>query len=456
MKKTKVEEGSASSDPEASFENDPTKLERFYRAEAPEWLRNNVEIVKTIEHGAYNAIFVTSRNTVLRVSARTTEAFQLARGDAVLNALNRRLRPYLGPLLLNVVNRLIAVDFQSLPRQIRSHFNATATSGWFWVSEIEYLEAKGPVMSADFTVACLIWFLAVAQREMGLVHRDLHEDNILWRKLDKPSTFVFQWGGEVNLCFRGVTHVPVMIDFDFASTFATADTNKAKLHGAPVAAPFEEFMAAIDGEIPEDEFALDFFALGSYYAGLLLDMPGWRLSSMYSQGLSIVMKVPGAHKFQQGAGLYIPSMCFANGILNDELLPPFESNLIADPKLLQRAFDNLKLKNPILLRLQQLKGNQLLARLMNWKPAVRTNNDEPHQHLKLLRGVQADSNADYRLIFDDKDVSDQSESEDEFLKSCVNCKIREALFVCGRCFKAAYCGRTCFQENWHKEHKKAC
>lgn len=149
-------------------------------------------------------------------------------------------------------------NYQKQQQQQQEDNSTTTYENHFALQHLEYLaggmftyEAQLATQMVEqnsylFMVFSLIWFLVMAQKSFSFRHRDLKADNIIMRKINDEQnpkrTKLFAFELRVKPQEAWYFHfeskaVPVIIDFDFATTTETEDIRDKQVMGTAYTAP---------------------------------------------------------------------------------------------------------------------------------------------------------------------------------------------------------------------------
>jgi hypothetical protein len=338
-------------------EDEPSLLEIFQAEMTPEFVEQ-LQVWYVLGHGAYNIVVRTQRDTALRVSyvadGNTSQHEQLARANAIaLRLASERLRVALGPALsATAMHELVAVKYlpDSLTDALRPQPDVPdvikrgkADVGFhFWVSEMAYIgdvtllsAYENPLTPTQLlqTAFCLCWTLFVTESLIGLAHRDIKPENIVMRRFKEPAALRFVSGTEEAFVLRDVTHVPIMIDYDFSMTAITTPKHRNRLSGTPKWLSPEYIMSSIFGYEYPNAYGTDWWALGAMFFELLT-FPAFR-DTVFDGSFQClpyrvrVMQAATKAGFSHIKALtfFLPIIgthCLVNAIVGNGLAPPAE------------------------------------------------------------------------------------------------------------------------------------
>lgn len=236
---------------EMEMDRIPTRSNDLNQQEQNRFQKRNT-ITKVLGNGSYNCAHELGDGTVLRIgilTKRSSASTMVRRGLVNLMAF-QSYKTYLGPSLLIETQPWRIFRRNDIPRDIRETWcdqlnRSTDPDDEFAFQYLENLTGgefgKWRLPSVDslkFTAFSLIWFVRSAQQGFQFRHHDLKGANIMIRKYPNSMTFGFQT--QSGQTFRMVSdQAPVIIDYDFASTYLTRDDSIVDGLGTPEYAPPE-------------------------------------------------------------------------------------------------------------------------------------------------------------------------------------------------------------------------
>ena len=256
----------------------PALLLETFRSKTS-WQLETFHIERFIGSGTYTSVFkLQGCELVLRVSELKDNDLDghrlLVRGETIVVLIYNLYGTVLRPLALKTLDAPFVVSYEQLPDEVKDRYYEEDDTS-YWLSIHQYVGSKSFRQSYakdddEFasTAACLIYYLAFTQQELGLVHKDIHAGNIMWKDLKEPTTITINSN---SLHFRRVTRVPMLIDFDMAVTAITRADHRKWLYSM---APERGFAALIDSTIDPLESS-DWWNLGVALMGQYLRDHQW-------------------------------------------------------------------------------------------------------------------------------------------------------------------------------------
>jgi serine/threonine protein kinase len=413
-------------------------------------------------------------------------------------------RHLLGPSLLTELSKYLIVEESKIEKyvninsicetvlktigQVKSiQAQKTFESGDYFennyaLQHIEYLEG-GEFLSGyqdkntkyfAFYVFSLVWFMVMSRKAFGFRHRDLKSGNIIFRKTKTIVEYNFVLESKKNKMqyyhFES-QYVPVIIDYDFATTTQSLNVVDRNVVGTRYSAPpdvlLEQLSEAFDQKYKKEMYqeAYDWWSLGvcilelhfrgaitffqtecDAFAKRILSRIGYRYRSQDLYFLAY--------------GLFY-SCCLASIFSNTSSspLPPtqwYDNVEYFFGKTMQDMAEISMHRNPEYQMLQnwfvQKKDTyfavHFLSKLLHWDPHVRDLGGRPEKYLtyfkKLKSTEQPRPNARYEFRGSKRQAKiDLNTTQFPFLRTslCSNCFI-ESKLMCS-CCKNVFCSVEC-------------
>ena len=414
-------------------------------------------------------------------------------------------RPLLGPSLLIELSRYLIIEESKIREyvninsicgtvrktieQVKSiQAQKTFESGDYFennyaLQHIEYLEG-GEFLAGDnqdqntkyfaFYVFSLIWFMVMSQKAFGFRHRDLKSGNIIFRKTKTIVEYNFVLESEKNQIryyhFES-QYVPVIIDYDFATTTQSLDDFDRNVVGTHYSAPpdvlLKQLSEVFDQKYKKEIYqeAYDWWSLGvcilelhfkgainffktncDAFARRILNGIGYRRRSQslywllyslfYSCCLASIFSGTDPNPLPP-AGLYDNVEYFFGKTMQDMA----EISMYLNPE-----YENLKIW--FFQNEKKYFSAYFLSKLLHWDPHVRDLGGRPEQYLTFFEILKSEDqprpNTHYEFrgsIRQDK--IDLDTTQFPFLRSnlCTNCFIESEL-MCS-CCKNVFCSVEC-------------
>jgi serine/threonine protein kinase len=342
----------------------------------------------------------------------------------------------------------------------------------FALQHLEYLEGgefKNEAQQGNerlflFSIFSLVWFLCMSQKTFDFRHRDLKASNVIFRRTNTTRRYNFELSDK-NLYFHFESPiVPVVIDYDFATTFEAESPDDRYATGTDYAAPPDALIRRITllmggfYTLKPHEKSYDWWGLGV----CILELVHFGLINFFSKeadwfakNLQKILGTKNDSVYWSGRGLFFAS-CLASIFSRSGpfVRPPPEWYLYgreffpdntpvvrmdknAEYKMLKKWFDDLfRKKNWIAV---------LLNRFLNWDPSVRDNNGDPMEHL-LYFEIMAEQQRRPGVFYEFRSTSKPTRiilDGYPLLKSdlCSNC-VEKSQFLC-TCCKELFCSKEC-------------
>lgn len=390
-------------EPRTKTAKPPLLLETF-RSNKP-WQLETFHIQDFIGSGTYTSVFkLEGCELVLRVSKLQDNDMDgqrlLVRGETIVSLIYNMFgaSKALWPLALKTLDDPFVVSYQQLPDKVKVKFEDEDDTS-YWLSIHQYVgrfsfrqQYANDVDEFAATAACLIYYLSFTQRVFGLVHKDIHAGNIVWKDLKESTTLTIN----NSLHFRRVTRVPMLIDFDMAVMKITKSDHRKWLYSF---APERGFAAMIDADVDPLESS-DWWNLGVVLMGQYLQdhQWWWRPNNDYyahvKKELSTFIGEEYLDEYENEIK-YVADcwhvFAITNELLGNGLTPPrdlysqqvsIQYNAFFGAEAVQ-IIQNLKdrFRHKVSIRTMPQKLKDLFQRLFSWNPDLRWFYGKPHLYL---------------------------------------------------------------------------
>lgn len=347
------------------------------------------------------------------------------------------------------------------------------------LQHIEYLEG-GAFLSGDnqdqntkyfaFYVFSLVWFMVMSQKAFGFRHRDLKSGNIIFRKTKTLTQYNFVLESEKNQLryyhFES-QYVPVVIDYDFATTTESLNQRDRNVIGTQYSAPPDVLLKQLSDAFGQDyqkeiyQESYDWWSLGVcilelHHKGAINFFKAEcdAFAKRFLLGISVRRR---SENFYWLAYSLFYSCCLAS-IFSDTSpspLPPtqwYDNVEYFFGKTMQDMAEISMYRNAEYQMLQNwFKQNEMrhfLSKLLNWDPHVRDLGGQPEYYLLFFEQIKYEDRPRTNTRYEFRGSIRQARIELDttqfpFLRAnlCSNCFIESEL-MCS-CCKNVFCSVEC-------------
>lgn len=448
------------------------------------------------EDGRRQVLRIAFLPDITHIAGITQHNKKIMRGLEMVNAF-QNYKALLGPSLLKEESKYRLIKATELSRYVNGnicekvmqryqmvrgiqHYADDMFNNQFALQHLEYLSGgefnneaqKGNESLFLFSVFSLIWFLSMAQKAFDFRHHDLKASNIIFRRTERVQQYTFELTDKQLYFHFESTIVPVIIDYDFATTINAQDNVDRIATGTAYSAPPDALMRKIISEnsfqpygFKQSETAYDWWGLGicilelvhagvhkffakesAWFADNLLKNILWispsnkNYDSIYWSARALFYSSCLSSIFSRTAPFVRPPSDwypFARQLFPDNT-PVVRMDHNSDYNMLRTWFNDLfRKKNWIAM---------LLHRFLNWDPSVRDNNGNPIEHL-LYFEIMAEQQRRPGVLYEFRANINQEPIPLEgypllATQVCSFCKVGKPMFVC-TCCKKLVCEKKC-------------
>lgn len=479
-------------------DSDKTLLKRYASSEAVFTLKGDVgEGSNNCAHFVHDE---DGRRQVLRIALlpdlptdlnTVRHNKKIVRGLEMVHAF-QNYKSLLGPSLLKEESTYLLVKASELRKYVlgdickkvmsyyeyvrkEQNYQDNKFNNQFALQHLEYLsggefDKQGNDNLALFYAFSLIWFLSMAQKAFGFRHHDLKASNIIFRRTNTLQQYTFELTDRQLYFHFESPIVPVIIDYDFATTTNATDALDRNAAGTEYSAPPDVLIRRLcklirwEYTLVQSETSYDWWGLGICLLEMLrpgvkylfLKEGDW-FANNFLKNFSFAPKSRIGESVYWAARALFFAYCLSSifSRTGPFVRPPsdfylYGRELFPDDSRVMRMDHNvdyvaLKKWFEDLFRKHDWKA-ELLHRLLHWNPSERDNDGNPTQYL-LDFEMLAEQQRRPGILYEFRANINQAPIPLEgypllAMQVCSFCQVGKPMFVC-TCCKKLVCSRTC-------------